>query len=705
MTNEEARGRGGVRGGRGRGRGRGRARGGRQPGRGRESGGHRNDDEDNEEEEEDIDDMVDGAQTLIPAALADLAALVAESQDIEDNNLEVSTKHQYMAKVVHIIKFFSKVWPDVMFTASDGTQAIDISRVNDNMFTIFLASFCKKKRKVVTATATSAEQPSPTIQPAETAAAAGTTTTSEPTVRYEYYSFQHINGYWSAFSYYIKDVMHHNVPESMRLKIKRFLAGYERRIEKLKTNGEMAIDSGKAPLSFGGVRFLGRVAFTSAIDVSLGISVHLFMLLSWNLLARCISIASLCFDHFSWAEDCMTVVFPTHKGDKEGKNAVAKHVYANPLNPVMCPILSLAIFVFTKGIRLAGSSTIVFGGQAKQNENIFSKWLSKICKDNAEELLSVGVKAENVGTHSFRKGMATFLNGIPGGPSPIAIFLRAGWSLGRVVSSYILNGLGGDNLCGRCATGLDITSKEFSLLPPHFCEGDGPILTQEQWHEFLPGYVDYYPESFRRVVPYLVAQLSYHHTFLDQQLPAFHPLRNSRIWKSGVLITLQGRLRGGTIAGTTPMKPTGIPPHVVIASEVSDLRGEVGELRKELKDLRELLIELLRGLPESVKQLILSTFRVDGAIPFTQNDAQHMFDNLLATVQQSITTVVSQTIATNFAALMGNNANHPLGLGQHAHPTATIRPGAVGDDERAQYLVHTWGNRLRLVPEDFAFPR
>jgi len=57
---------------------------------------------------------------------------------------------------------------------------------------------------------------------------------------------------------------------------------------------------------------------------------------------------------------------------------------------------------------------------------------------------------------------------MPGGPTAIAIYLRAGWSLGNVQQRYILAGDGGDQVCGRAATGLKITDPSFAALPPHF---------------------------------------------------------------------------------------------------------------------------------------------------------------------------------------------------------------------------------------------
>jgi len=48
------------------------------------------------------------------------------------------------------------------------------------------------------------------------------------------------------------------------------------------------------------------------------------------------------------------------------------------------------------------------------------------------------VDVVEVGTHSFRKGVAEFLSGMVGGASPKSIYLRSGWSLGPVQSRYIL---------------------------------------------------------------------------------------------------------------------------------------------------------------------------------------------------------------------------------------------------------------------------
>lgn len=191
-----------------------------------------------------------------------------------------------------------------------------------------------------------------------------------------------------------------------------------------------------------------------------------------------------------------------------------KHVFANPTNPLVCPVLSLAVYIFCLGPH--GQRTVLFG--SGDPEARFSKWLHLICKEYEHFLRDEhGVKIGDLGTHSIRKGVTTYLQGLQNGPSNVAIWLRAGWyvvkfplpmhpcipsyasmhmymrtcafmcvracvhihartcmcsdihactatnrSLG-VQNRYILGGGGADHLCGRAAAMLDLNhvTKEF----------------------------------------------------------------------------------------------------------------------------------------------------------------------------------------------------------------------------------------------------
>ena len=211
--------------------------------------------------------------------------------------------------------------------------------------------------------------------------------------------------------------------------------------------------------------------------------------------------------------------------------------------------------------------------------------------------------------YSSLQGIATFLSGIPGGPTAIAIYLRAGWSLGPVQSRYILEAGGSDQLCGRAATGLDINSTEFSSLPPHFDRQTTELFTPEEWEEFLPGYSTFYPMDFRGVVPFLVASLAYHKTWLEDTLPAGHPLFRCRLWVHRKFReVLVPAVLGGTFYNAqSQMRATGIPCHLIIAQSVETLESRI-------RSMEDALIAAKEEIPETLKNLLLDHFEINGAV-------------------------------------------------------------------------------------------
>ena len=153
-------------------------------------------------------------------------------------------------------------------------------------------------------------------------------------------------------------------------------------------DGVISLVQGKQPMSFKGYKFLASRAIEQSKDFNISINSHLYLLLCWNLIARCISVGGLMYNHVSWENDSMIIVFPSHKGNKEGRTALPKHVYANPAEPALCSILSFAIYIFTRGYEREGSKMTIFAGDA---ESRFSKWLQNLCTTNKELLKNQGI--------------------------------------------------------------------------------------------------------------------------------------------------------------------------------------------------------------------------------------------------------------------------------------------------------------------------
>ncbi|KAF0706221.1 hypothetical protein AaE_014233 [Aphanomyces astaci] len=368
--------------------------------------------------------------------------------------------------------------------------------------------------------------------------------------------------------------------------MKEYVSGYRRKFAQLKESGEAPITEGKAALSFGGYvfvtgyKYLASVAVAAESDYSLYVTVHSFLLLCWNLMARAVSTSSIRYEHITWKDDALEIRYGLMKNDQEGRMSYPRHIYANPSNPAICPILSLAVLLFTRGAQLHESPTLLFGYNAKER---FSSWLTKTCAANEDDIAGLGLSISDIGTHSFRKGVASALSNSPGGPQAVLVWLRAGWSLGGVQGRYIFEGSGGDQFVGRAATGLNVNDVEFGSLPPHF--GPTMALSPSQWESILPGYSSFYPSTFRSAIPYLLASLVHHQAWLKRNLHHSHPLFLSPVWLSGSLALLASEVLGGTLHNpVSKLTATGIPPHIPLYNQLRALESNMGALTNRVDE-------------------------------------------------------------------------------------------------------------------------
>jgi len=228
--------------------------------------------------------------------------------------------------------------------------------------------------------------------------------------------------------------------EELEVSLKTFMAGCRRTVADLKHRGKMKLFEGKRPLSFSGYRLICEKFMLQAPNGRIGswdqgIFAWCYSVMSWNLICRSITTGATHLEHLSWSNDSLNMAVPSTKSDQEGARDFKYHIYANPLDPLVCPVLALAVYVFTRGYRVSEMEHKLFDG--KHSEKRFSGLFRDVLESLTEsEKMRLGGLISDLGTHSYRKGAATYALGVEG-PNPVMVYLRAGWSLGNVQNRYI----------------------------------------------------------------------------------------------------------------------------------------------------------------------------------------------------------------------------------------------------------------------------
>jgi hypothetical protein len=489
-----------------------------------------------------------------------------------------------------------------------------------------------------------------------------------------------VRAYKSALVWYYKEnklIIQPDVDQELET----LLNGYKRRVSDFKLDGKMAVFEGKYHLTFDGYCMLATRLMKSE-PFNQMLFGWPFLILQWNLIARTATISSMMMEHIGWEADALLITTPKHKGDQEGVKCFARHIYANPSTPAICPVLALAILVFVRLLRHDPASASNSRADSLPNFRVFDG--SSNCARFSELLLRIiaavpdsdvhvlGAERKQLGTHSVRKGAASFCAGMMNGPSTVQVFLRAGWSLGNVQDRYLFAGAGGDQLTGRVLSGLPFNDTAFASLPPHF---DQEGLRLISWDSILPLH-SRLPHTFKQALPYLLASICYHEEWLRSTLPAHHPLFSTHLFASGSVPSLQRHLLTGcNRCPITGMMATGIPPHLVMSNGLTDVVKQTQLLKAEL-------LSRCAELPAELTNAMLSKFSINGAIPLTVDDMRVMLNSVVAQMRAEIREVHA----------VERLASAPVS-------TAPIDPTT---DPRFQ--LWSWGGRLHMVPQGWLFP-
>ena len=291
----------------------------------------------------------------------------------------------------------------------------------------------------------------------------------------------------------------------------------------------------------------GKGATNSAVRY-----MRLFFIFCYVLLGRGERIGRLRFTWMCWSDDSMMLKIPTSKSDQAGALSYSKRVYANPMNPSVCPILALAVEVFCRSCSTFTDRVFPSAGcdyHVASHSASFKYFLFKTFGQSC-----FGINTHSITNHSSKR------SGIMSVTNAEAIHwhsaeLRADHKVG-ITSNYQTSASPQqDGVMGRILSCLPLGDAMFNVAPPHFVDSD---ISHIPWAAIVPHY-DSYESQFRFMIPFLFASLIHNWDWLQDTMPADHPFLVSKlaVLHKNLISELKPKLLGGFVGARSVLTVTG----------------------------------------------------------------------------------------------------------------------------------------------------
>jgi len=237
---------------------------------------------------------------------------------------------------------------------------------------------------------------------------------------------------------------------------------------------------------------------------------------------------------------------------------------------------------------------------------------------------------------------------------------------------------------GRTATGLPLDKAEFATLPPFFrwSDGDERAFVSSYISEMFPGITT----KLYLVAEYAVASVVYHSEFLIKTLPKQHALLATCLFtQQGILQRMKKMV---TIEGDG-RRCTGIPAHVTILRGMKELEAS----RKEV-ETRDTQTDITLMASNSVNSGNMEQSHSVGNI----GEGMMMMPTVLQQVEAMMTARFRHM--EDMLEVLMRQVN-----GRADCQSSPRQPAHVEQGGTMQVNGYNWGRRIRLLPEDFLWPK
>jgi hypothetical protein len=397
--------------------------------------------------------------------------------------------------------------------------------------------------------------------------------------------------------------------------LNEYMTGLQNRMIVLAEETGGQIDNSRKPLSFDCFQIIARKLLCHNQDQSSYIFAHLHFVIHWNLICRSNNVPNMSLNHISWDNDAMQIFLLRMKNDQVGNLADKPiNVYANPVNPWICPILSMGIFLAvhpTTGD--TGRHHLLTGGsQDSRFEQILIRFIGDD-EDLHNELIAHGFDLSRfgiiscvyfIGSHSIRKGGTSYVS---------------------------------------ASKGLPRQHRDFMTLPPHF-RLVNPVPAK-QILQYIYVVFGNLPQTFLGVAKYALASLVYHSAWLRENLPEGHILFKTSLFRDpNLLAAIKSSVVCMIPNANYPLQASGVPNEVYIREEIYQLPQRI----EKMLDHRDFTAgqltasafnDMMNVLTENINNQMIQTLRGIRALhsPIDQQDLplqQPETDPINATMDQ-----------------------------------------------------------------------
>ena len=423
-----------------------------------------------------------------------------------------------------------------------------------------------------------------------------------------------------------------------------------------------------------------------------GIFATCFLVFTWHLACRSNNTGKIKTSHLQWTyHDALHVRFRHTKTQKHGEARRHKRAcYSNPFRAEIDLPFVLGLYLSTCFNTQQKRGSRLFPGGHKSQSSRMGNLLRKALQEHQAEVLAMGYDTiEEIGLHSIRKGVSTYLASLPGGPPPAALCLRAGWSMGQVKDIYFHQTDGGDEFVGRCASLLNMANGEFAIAPPCFDAETDEVKVDEAIKENFPHFES--ADGMKRILNRCLASLLHHRDYVIMNLPPNHIARSIPLYRqSGTYNDLKNHVNV-LHSWETAETLSGIPPHIKSLVDIATIKQQ-----------QEVIVEQVYGRVMEGIKAYFEEIAIGGG-QLTEGRIQTMIKDSMA----SQFTDLKKALERLTVPPPSRARQHPVDETNEA----TVDEAIVEERERAaareveKYPLRVRNGMISRLPNTFEFPK